>query len=60
MFANQNEDIAHAAGCTACSAIITDTEVIVGNAGDSRAVIAKLEGGKIVAKELSVDHKPEL
>lgn len=41
LFGRQNDDIAFAAGCTACSAIITPTEVIVGNAGDSRAVLAK-------------------
>lgn len=37
-------------------ALITRTEVIVANAGDSRCVIAV--GGK--AKDLSVDHKPDL
>lgn len=34
------EDIAYAAGCTACSAIITPTEIYCGNSGDSRAVLA--------------------
>jgi serine/threonine protein phosphatase PrpC len=32
----------------------------IANAGDSRAVLAKKTGTKIVAHELSVDHKPEL
>jgi protein phosphatase 1G len=32
----------------------------VGNAGDSRAVFAKKVGDKVVAVEMSVDHKPEL
>lgn len=59
-FGKQNEEIAFTAGCTACSAIITPTEVIVGNAGDSRAVFAKKVGDKVVAIEMSVDHKPEL
>ena len=57
------EEIAYAAGCTACSAIITPTEIIVGNSGDSRAVFAKKSsspGGKFTAIELSNDHKPEL
>lgn len=54
------EEIAFAAGCTACSAIITPTEIIVGNSGDSRAVFAKKNGDKFTAIELSVDHKPEL
>jgi protein phosphatase 1G len=31
----------------------------VANAGDSRAVLARREGDKIVAKELSFDHKPD-
>lgn len=35
------DNIAMATGCTACSAIITPNEIIVGNAGDSRAVAAK-------------------
>jgi len=40
--------------------MITDSEIIVANAGDSRAVLAYKDGDKIVAKELSMDHKPEL
>lgn len=55
-----SEDIAFQAGCTACSAIITPTEVIVGNAGDSRAVFARRAGDKVIAVDMSVDHKPEL
>ena len=39
--------------------MIVDNEIIVANAGDSRAVLAKREGDKIVAKELSFDHKPD-
>lgn len=54
------EEIAFAAGCTACSAIITPTEIIVANAGDSRAVLGKKSGSSIVGVEMSVDHKPEL
>jgi serine/threonine protein phosphatase PrpC len=40
------DNIAMATGCTACSAIITPTEIIVGNAGDSRAVVAKKSTSK--------------
>lgn len=40
MFARQTDDIGYSAGCTACSAIITPTDIYVGNAGDSRAVLA--------------------
>jgi len=35
------DDIAYAAGCTACSALITPTDIYIANAGDSRAVLAK-------------------
>lgn len=48
-------------GCTACSALITKDEIIVANAGDSRAVWASRKAdGKYEHKDLSVDHKPEL
>lgn len=57
---SSSDDIAMGTGCTACSAIITPTEIIVANAGDSRAVLAKKQNGKVVAIEMSVDHKPEL
>lgn len=64
LFGRQNaDDIAFAAGCTACSAIITPTEIYVGNSGDSRAVLARKSntpGGKFTAVEMSIDHKPEL
>ena len=59
-FGRQTEDIAFAAGCTACSALITPNEIIVANAGDSRAVLARKNGDKVVGIEMSVDHKPEL
>lgn len=49
-----------AAGCTACSALITPTEIIVSNSGDSRAVLAKIIGDKVIGIEMSVDHKPDL
>ncbi|KAJ0402547.1 hypothetical protein P43SY_000810 [Pythium insidiosum] len=41
-------------GCTAISAFLTSTHVIVANTGDSRSVLAK--NGKTVA--MSYDHKP--
>ena len=49
-------ELAYQAGCTACVAIVTKTEVYVGNAGDTRCVIAS--NGK--AKDLSNDHKPDV
>lgn len=44
------------AGCTACVALITKSEIYVANAGDTRCVIAS----KGKAKDLSFDHKPDL
>ena len=55
-----SDDISMGTGCTACSALITPTEIIVGNAGDSRAVLAQKAKAKLQAIEMSVDHKPEL
>lgn len=60
LFGRSSEDIAHAAGCTAASALITPTEIYVANAGDSRVVLALKKGEKYQAVELSEDHKPEL
>ncbi|KAH6564995.1 hypothetical protein BASA50_001619 [Batrachochytrium salamandrivorans] len=42
-------------GCTSVTAIITDTKIFVGNAGDSRAVLCTTLGQ---AEPLSFDHKP--
>jgi serine/threonine protein phosphatase PrpC len=60
LFGRGDSEIAHAAGCTACSCIITPTEIICGNSGDSRAVLAKKSGDKYIAINLSEDHKPDL
>lgn len=43
------------AGCTSTVVLITRTEVICANAGDSRTVMAC----RGMAKDLSVDHKPD-
>ena len=48
--------IAHMMGCTACVALITQTEIYVANAGDSRAVLSR----KGHSYNMSEDHKPEL
>ena len=60
LFGRGSSDIAQGTGCTACSAIITPNEIIVANAGDSRAVLAKKTSDRYNALELSIDHKPEL
>ena len=61
MFGKGNtDDIAFAAGCTACSAIITPTDIYVGNSGDSRAVLGRKQtNDKYVTVEMSFDHKPD-
>mmetsp|Transcript_58915 Transcript_58915/g.184912 ORF Transcript_58915/g.184912 Transcript_58915/m.184912 type:complete len:333 (+) Transcript_58915:89-1087(+) len=41
-------------GCTACVCCVTEDQLVVANAGDSRAVLCR--GGRAVA--LSEDHKP--
>lgn len=41
-------------GCTAVSALITDSEIVLANAGDSRAVL----GSNGTTIPLSFDHKP--
>ena len=46
ILARATDNIAMSTGCTACSAIITPNEIIVGNAGDSRAVVAKKSASK--------------
>jgi serine/threonine protein phosphatase PrpC len=43
-------------GCTACVALVTETEIYCANAGDSRCVVSN--SGKAI--EMSIDHKPEL
>ncbi|KAK7203191.1 phosphatase 2C-domain-containing protein [Myxozyma melibiosi] len=42
-------------GCTATTALVTDSKIFVANAGDSRTVL----GVKGHAKPLSYDHKPQ-
>jgi serine/threonine protein phosphatase PrpC len=49
-------DVHKRVGCTACISLITDSEVVVANAGDSRCVL----GRKGTAIEMSNDHKPNL
>ncbi len=51
---NQDE-LPYQAGCTACVALVTNTEIYCANAGDTRCVVSLK--GKV--KDLSHDHKPD-
>ncbi|PNH12797.1 putative protein phosphatase 2C 59 [Tetrabaena socialis] len=52
------QDIAHGRddGCTAVTAVLVGTRLLVANVGDSRAVLSR--GGKALA--MSIDHKPNV
>lgn len=52
----ESDNLALYTGCTACVALITETEIYCANAGDSRCVLSN--GGKAI--EMSIDHKPDL
>jgi serine/threonine protein phosphatase PrpC len=51
----ETDNISLYTGCTACVALITDTEIYCANAGDSRCVLS-VDGHAV---EMSVDHKPD-
>jgi len=51
----ETDDISLFTGCTACVALISDTEIYCANSGDSRCVLSN--NGKAI--EMSVDHKPD-
>ncbi len=51
----ESDPISKNTGCTANVVLITPTEYIIANAGDSRSSLCR--GGK--AFDLSFDHKPE-
>ena len=53
---SEGDNISMYTGCTACVALITETEIYCANAGDSRCVLSN--SGKAI--EMSIDHKPEL
>jgi len=47
-------------GTTAVVCYIDGKTIYTANSGDSRAVIASIKNGKLTAKALSIDQKPEL
>lgn len=53
---NASPELRHEGGCTAVSVLLTSTQVVCANAGDSRAVLCR----NGVAVPLSFDHKPSL
>lgn|ERR1711871_695293 len=46
-------------GCTNVSILLMGGKFYCANAGDSRCVLAQNVGGKLMAKDLSVDNKPD-
>ena len=52
--------IAHTAGTTASLLYLRGDSLHVACTGDSRAVMGRVNGGKIVAVDLSTDHRPDL
>ena len=53
---NASTDEVSEAGCTASVCLVTDSEVYVANAGDSRCFL----GINRKAEDMTVDHKPDL
>lgn len=45
-------------GSTATLVKVTENSVYVGHVGDSRCILGKRESGRIIAKDLTRDHKP--
>ena len=52
--------IAHTAGTTTSMPYLRGDSLHVACTGDSRAVMGRVNGGKIVAVDLSTDHRPDL
>lgn len=45
-------------GTTAVCTYVQGSKIYCANAGDSRCVLASLENGQYIARDLSIDHKP--
>ncbi|GAB4819083.1 hypothetical protein N2152v2_006129 [Parachlorella kessleri] len=45
-------------GSTACAALVKGSTMYVANVGDSRAVLAEVKAGKLVARDLTWDQTP--
>jgi len=49
----------HSSGTSLVSVYMLDNKLWIANAGDSRAVVGKKEGSKVVAEDLTWDQKPD-
>lgn len=50
---------ASVSGTTAVACLMQGQQMQVANCGDSRAIIARRQGGKLVAHDLTIDQKPD-
>lgn len=55
---SEDGNVAKHVGCTAVVVLISDTQIVCANAGDSRACLARSSGSQMCFP-LSDDHKPD-
>ncbi|XP_011092720.1 probable protein phosphatase 2C 75 [Sesamum indicum] len=55
LWASADRSLLAYSGTTAVAVVLTDTHIVVGNCGDSRAILYR--GGRVI--RLSFDHKPD-
>lgn len=55
----RSEVNSHSSGTSVVSVYMLDNKLWIANAGDSRAVMGKMKGGKVVAEDLTWDQKPD-
>jgi len=56
---SKGKDCLSTSGTTATIVILRKNKIYFAHVGDSAAVIAQTKNGEYVAKELTVDHRPE-
>jgi len=49
----------HYTTCTSVTVLTTEEHIMVGHLGDSKIVLGRAKGDKVVAEELTKDHKPD-